>query len=123
MTESSEGAETPTPDITPAVFHVLLALADGAMHGYAIMQAVEESTDGEVRLPPGTLYRSIKKMLESGLIEETDGPAEVEEDDERRRYYAITPEGRRVATREARRLAGLVGLARAKRFLEGTDTA
>lgn len=113
----------PTPEVTPAIFHILLALGKGERHGYAIMQEVEEVTGGEVRVPPGTLYRSIKRMLDAGLIRDADGPEEADDGDERRRYYALTGRGREVAIREAQRLAGLVGLARARKFLEGTDPA
>lgn len=109
--------------LTPAVFQILLALADGERHGYAIMKDVEASTGGRVRLGPGTLYRSIKRMLADGLIEECDERPDPDLDDERRRYYRLTALGRRVARAEAERLAGLVQLARAKRLLHGPAPA
>ena len=106
-----------TPDdllpLPPAVFHILVSLADGDRHGYAIIQDVAARSDGSVKLGPGTLYRSIQRMLEQDLIVETATRPAREEDDERRRYYRITPLGRQVATAEAERLAGLVKLARA----------
>jgi DNA-binding PadR family transcriptional regulator len=103
--------------LTPAVFHILLALADRERHGYSIMQDVECRTGGKVRLVPGTLYGSIKRMLADGLIEETDERPDAELDDERRRYYRLTAFGRRVAAAEAERLQSLVLEARAKKLL------
>ena len=97
----------------PAVFHILTVLAQGDQHGYAILRAVREQTAGRVRLGPGTLYRSIQRMLEEGLIEELDDRPDPEQDDERRRYYRITRPGRNAARAEAQRLADLVDLARA----------
>jgi DNA-binding PadR family transcriptional regulator len=114
--------QNPPPELTPAMFHILLALADGPCHGYAIMQHVERSTRGEMRLPPGTLYRSIKRLLAGRLIDEADSPGNGDED-ERRRYYALSGVGREVAAAEARRLADIVGLARSKKLLEGYDRA
>jgi DNA-binding PadR family transcriptional regulator len=109
--------EQPVPDsllpLPPATFHILLALGEGNRHGYAIMEQVRERTHGEVRLSPGTLYRSIQRMLEQGLVEETRERPVPEEDDERRRYYRITPFGAATARAEARRLSDLVRLARA----------
>jgi DNA-binding PadR family transcriptional regulator len=101
--------------LTPAVFHILLALADGERHGYAIMQEVETRTRREVRLGPGTLYGSIKRMLADRLIEESE--ERPDPDDERRRYYRLTSFGRLVAIAEAERLENLVGAARAKKLL------
>lgn len=96
-----------------AAFHILIALAAGDRHGYAIIQEVVAATGGQLRLGAGTLYRSLQRMLEQGLIEETvDRPAP-EADDERRRYYRITPHGRDAARAEAGRLAGMVRLAHA----------
>jgi DNA-binding PadR family transcriptional regulator len=106
--------------LTPAVFHILLALADQERHGYGIMLEVERSTAGEVRLGPGTLYGSIKRMLAAGLIKETDERPDPELDDKRRRYYCLTELGRRVAQAEARRLSDLVQQARIKRLLPNT---
>jgi len=102
-----------------ASFHILLALADEDRHGYAIIQEVAMRTGGELKLSAGTLYRSIQRLLEQGLIVETrDRPAPAE-DDERRRYYRITPEGTAAAREEARRLAQLVKMARAKGLAPG----
>lgn len=103
--------------LTPAMFHVLLALADAERHGYAIMQAVLESTDGRVSMGPGTLYGTIKRLLEANLIEESDSRPDPQLDDERRRYYRLTAFGHRVAAAEAQRHATLVRVARAKGLL------
>jgi DNA-binding PadR family transcriptional regulator len=100
--------------LTPAVFHILLALAGGERHGYAIMADVSAATQGEIAMGPGTLYGSIKRMIASKLIEETDERPAPDQDDERRRYYRLTGLGRRVAAAESRRLAKLVQLAQAK---------
>jgi len=105
--------------LLPATFHILLAVADEDRHGYAIIQEVLARTNGDVRLSAGTLYRSIQRMLEQGLILETDERPAPELDDERRRYYRITPFGRSVARAEAERLARLVKLARASGFAPG----
>ena len=94
-------------------FHILVALADGDRHGYSIMQDVSTRTDGKVRLSAGTLYSAIRRMLEQGLIEELRESPDPESEDERRRYYALTPLGRSVATAEARRLTALLSQARA----------
>jgi DNA-binding PadR family transcriptional regulator len=111
--------------LSPAVFHILLALVDGDRHGYAVMQEVEASTGGEVRLGPGTLYGAIKRLREQGLIEEVEGPAgaEAASDDERRRYYHLTALGHRVAALEAERLERLLAAARAKRLLPSARPA
>ena len=98
--------------LQPAVFHILMVLAEGDNHGYAIIGAIAARTDGRVRIGAGTLYRSIQRMLEDGLVTEIDERPAPEEDDERRRYYRITPFGRRAATAETQRLADLVKLAR-----------
>ena len=98
--------------LQPATFHILVALADGPRHGYAIIQDVAARTNGEIKLSPGTLYRSIQRMLDDGLVVETrERPAD---DDERRRYYRLTPLGRAVAEAEAARLTDLVRMARAR---------
>jgi DNA-binding PadR family transcriptional regulator len=110
-----------TPDpadflpLTPAIAHILLALADGDRHGYGIMQEVERLTSGSVRMGPGTLYGTIKRMLASGLVEEADEGPDPDLDDERRRYYRMTPLGRAVLQAETARMEALVGAARAKR--------
>jgi DNA-binding PadR family transcriptional regulator len=106
----------PLPTIT---FHILLALAEEDLHGYAIIQNVAARTDGELKIGAGTLYRSIQRMLDQGLAVETrERPAPVD-DDERRRYYRITKFGSQVARAEARRLAQLVKFARKSGFVEG----
>ena len=94
-----------------AAFHILVALADGDRHGYAIMQEVSERTGGRTRLNPGTLYTTIGRLLEQGLIEEL-GARPGGRDDERRRYYRLTRTGRRVAERELARLGDMVAFGR-----------
>src|SRR5260370_1344157 len=94
-----------------AVFHILVALADRERHGYGIMQDIAARTAGKMRLSPGTLYGSIKRMLEQGLVQESDERPDPALDDERRRYYRITPFGRRVAGAETERLSRLVSQA------------
>lgn len=108
--------------LTPAVLNILLALADEERHGYGIMKEVEWRTGGEMRLGPGTLYGSIKRLLEQGLIEDSDERPDPEMDDERRRYYRITEFGQRVAASEAERLEALVRAARAKGIMGSTGT-
>ncbi len=102
--------------LPPATFHILLALAGDDLHGYAIMQEVGSRTNGEVTLSAGTLYRSIQRMLEQGLIAELRERPVPELDDERRRYYRITPLGTAVARAETARLTSLLKLARASGF-------
>jgi len=135
---------TPDPKellpLTPVVLHILLALADGrrsseteeaaGRHGYAVAQEVEAMTEGQIRMGPGTLYGSIQRMLTSGLIEEVArgkgigrGPAAGADEDERRRYYRISPLGRRVLQLELARLARVVVVARAKHLLAGPEPA
>jgi DNA-binding PadR family transcriptional regulator len=109
--------------LTPAVLHILLAVADGEQHGYAIARAVEELTEGTVRMGPGTLYGSIGRMVESGLLEESSRPRGRAADDERRRFYRLTPLGRRVLESETDRLARVVALARAKNVLRRPEPA
>ena len=105
--------------LPPAAFHILLALARDELHGYAIIQDVAARTDGEIRLGAGTLYRTIQRMLEQGLIVESRRRPARELDDERRRYYRITPFGSDVARAEARRLMQLVRMARVQGFATG----
>ena len=100
--------------LPPATFHILLALVDQERHGYAIIQDVEARTGGELRLSAGTLYRSIARMVEQGLIAEVTRRPAARLDDERRRYYRITPFGTAVARAEMARLGQLVRLARAR---------
>ena len=108
--------------LTPAVFHILLALSDGEKHGYAIMRVVEETTQGRMVLGPGTLYGAIKRLLRSGLIVESDYRPDPVIDDSRRRYYRLTDLGREVLIAESERLADLVEYARRKDLL-GTKRA
>lgn len=110
--QQSVDPETLLP-LTPAVFQIMLSLADGERHGYSILREVERSTDGKVKLGPTTLYRSIRQMLAAGLIEEAEERPDPALDDERRRYYRLTTFGRQVALAEMRRLEWLVSMARA----------
>lgn len=103
--------------LTPAVFQILLALAGGERHGYGLMQEVLAQTGGTFRLGPGTLYGSIKRMLADGLIEESGARPDPALDDERRRYYRLTPFGRQVAAAETARLAQLVAVAQRRDLL------
>jgi DNA-binding PadR family transcriptional regulator len=103
--------------LTPAVFHVLLALGDGELHGYAIMQEVARHTEGRIKMGPGTLYGTIKRLIEAGLIEESDGRPDPDLDDERRRYYRLTGVGQRVLKAEAQRYADMVAVARGKKLI------
>jgi DNA-binding PadR family transcriptional regulator len=107
---------SPNP-LTPAVFHILLAIADGERHGYGIMQEVSARTGGKVTLGPGTLYGTINRMLEAGMIEESGERSDPALNDERRRYYRITRKGRRAAATEAGRLQELLRVARTKHLL------
>lgn len=101
--------------LSPAVFHILLALADEEHHGYAIMRDIEDRTDGLVRVGPGMLYGSIKWLVADGFIEEA--PAKGKGEDERRKYYRLTADGRGLLKAEATRLETAVGLARSRRVL------
>src|SRR5713226_5363551 len=115
MTDRDSDPDSLLP-LPPATFHILLALAEDDRHGYGIIQDVAARTDGELKLSAGTLYRSIQRMLEQGLLVETRERPAPEDDDERRRYYRITPYGEAVAKAEARRLTRLVKMARAAGF-------
>jgi DNA-binding PadR family transcriptional regulator len=108
MGVSTDGPGASLPPLTPAGFQVLLALTPGATHGYAVMRFVEQVTGGAVRLGPGTLYRTISRLVADGLVEETEGDDPGAPHDARRRYYRLTPLGRRAAVAEATLLAGLV---------------
>jgi DNA-binding PadR family transcriptional regulator len=113
----------PFGPLTAAMFHVLLALAGDDLHGYAILKEVELRTGGKVRLSTGTLYGIIKRLLNDGLIAELRSrPAEAQ-DDERRRYYRLTPQGRQVATAEAERMDEILSVARSRNLLKKTRTA
>jgi len=106
--------------LKPADLHILLALLGEELHGYAIMQRVHDESGGQVELELGSLYRLIARLTDAGLIAPAAARFRKAGDDPRRRYYRITPLGREVAAREARRLAGVVKLARSLRLLEGT---
>jgi DNA-binding PadR family transcriptional regulator len=110
--KQSDAADASRP-LAPAIFQILVALADQDRHGYAIMQDVAGRTAGRMKLSPGTLYGSIKRMLEDGLVVEIDERPDPDNDDERRRYYRLTPFGRAVAQTEADRLTTLLRQARA----------
>jgi DNA-binding PadR family transcriptional regulator len=99
------------PPLTPAAFQVLLALAAGEAHGYAVMRFVEQLTAGTVRLGPGTLYRTIGRLLADGLVEEVEGGDPAAPHDARRRYYRLTAQGRQAARAEAALLARMVAAA------------
>src|SRR6202047_4856565 len=105
--------------LKPPVFHILLALADEERHGYGIMQDVARQTNDVLQLGPGTLYGCLKRMLAAGLVEESEERPDPELDDERRRYYRMTPLGRSTVRAEASRLAGAVSAAKAKLGLAG----
>lgn len=104
--------------LTPAVFHILLALIDEERHGYGIMLEIAARTQQRVLMGPGTLYGTLKRMLEGGLIQECGERVDPNLNDERRRYYRITKQGRRAAAGEAERLQDLVKMARAKALLK-----
>ena len=122
MTVTSPDEIRESLPLTPAAFHVLLALADRERHGYAIMQEVEKTTAGRVSMGPGTLYGTIKRLLASGWIDESEERPDPEIDDRRRRYYRLTDLGRRVAAAEATRLDEAVAEARSRRLLPATPT-
>jgi DNA-binding PadR family transcriptional regulator len=113
---TTRAPETYLP-LPPATFHILLALADGEQHGYAIMKGVMDRSEGAVRLGPGTLYGALKRLLEAGLVEESGERADPQRGDERRRYYRLTSLGVAVARAEARRLDAMVRAARSKKLL------
>ena len=117
MNDSTQDQKT-AGRLTRSEFHILLALADVQRHGYGIMQEVAARSDGRVRLGPGTLYGAIKRLLAAGLIEESaERPASPRDDPRRRRYYRLTPGGRKVAVEEAEHLERLVQVARTKRLV------
>jgi DNA-binding PadR family transcriptional regulator len=109
--------------LTPALFHVLLALADGDKHGYAILKEVSLLTGGEVRLSTGTLYGILKRLLQDGMIHESRRRPAAQTDDERRIYYRLTPFGQRVTAAEAERHEKVVALARLKKVLRRPEMA
>jgi DNA-binding PadR family transcriptional regulator len=106
------------PPLTPALFQVLVALADGDKHGYAILKEVEEQTAGEVQLSTGTLYGIIKRLLSDGLIVEVRRRPALESDDQRRRYYHLTTAGREAAMAEAVRMEKALDRARTKHLIK-----
>jgi DNA-binding PadR family transcriptional regulator len=120
MDETTSQVDKALP-LTPAVFHILLALADGERHGYGIMLEVEAMTEGRVEMGPGTLYGTIKRTIKAGLIVESDDRPDPELDDERRRYYRLTAFGRRVLAAEVERLTALVDIAQSKRVPCGVE--
>jgi DNA-binding PadR family transcriptional regulator len=114
MSLKDQSAAADLTPLSPATFHILLSLGQGERHGYAIKREVAARTEGKLKLGPGVLYGSINKMLELGLIEESADRPDPHLDDERRRYYRITPYGRKVAQAEAVRMRDLVQLAAAR---------
>ena len=116
MNSGKQEPESMLP-LTLAILHILLALVDRERHGYGIMQEISARTEGKVRMGPGTLYGSIKRMLKDGLIEESGERPDPNLDDERRRYYHVTDFGQRFLRAEARRLAQLVDVAHSKQLL------
>ena len=118
MTQSIKQPEDFLP-LTAAEFHILMVLADEKRHGYAIMQQISDDTDGAVTLGPGTLYTTIKRLLDRGWIEDVEPPAHA--DDTRRKYYSLTADGGRVVRAEAQRLAQLVQRAEQIGLLKGTS--
>jgi DNA-binding PadR family transcriptional regulator len=117
MSDVIKGPETYIP-LSPAVFNILLALADGEKHGYGIMLEVEANTGGQVNMGPGTLYGSIKRMLKARLICESDERPDPDLDDQRRRYYELTELGRKVLRAESQRLVNQVAVVQRKNVFE-----
>ena len=121
MTKRRRDPDTLLP-LTPGMFQVLIALADGDKHGYAIIKEVARRTAGEVSLSAGTLYTIVRRFVQEGVIVETDARPDPALDDERRRYYRLTDFGRDVAKAEARRMETALGMARAKHLIPRTRT-
>ncbi len=109
--------------LTPAVLQILMALADGERHGYAIAQEIERSSRDHLRMGPGTLYGSLQRMLDDRLIEPAPAPDRRDPDNARRRYYRLTPSGRRSLHAELDRLAAIVAFAKRKRLLRSPEPA
>ena len=120
---AAQSNSEPFGPLTPAMFHVLLALAGDDLHGYAILKEVELRTGGKVKLSTGTLYGIIKRLLADGLVAELRSRPAQSEDDERRRYYRLTPKGREVAAAEAERMDEVLSIARSRNLLKKTRTA
>jgi DNA-binding PadR family transcriptional regulator len=116
MTRQQRSADTFLP-LTSPMLHTLVALADGDKHGYAILKEIERRTEGAVRLSAGTLYALLSRATADGLIVETDERPDLALDDERRRYYRLSPLGRRVAVAEIERLESIVEMAREKKLV------
>jgi DNA-binding PadR family transcriptional regulator len=112
----SVGMVTSTPPLTPAVFHILLALSSGERHGYGIMKQVEADSQGKVSMGPGTLYGSLKRMLDAGLVKESDKRVDPEMDDQRRIYYQITAMGAEALAAELERYQRIVTLAQQRKL-------
>ena len=108
--------------LTPAVFHILLVLTNDDRHGYSIMREIADITEGKIQMGPGTLYGTIKRMLQVGLIAEADERPDPLLDDSRRRYYTMTELGRKVLNAEIERLARLVEIARRKKSIQGENS-
>jgi DNA-binding PadR family transcriptional regulator len=123
MSRPTEADGREQSPLTPAMFHVLLALVDEEMHGYAILKEVERRTAGKVRLSAGTLYGIIKRLNGEGWIAESGRRPAAGVDDERRRYYRLTDQGRSIAVAEARRLEELVAMARNKKLFAKPELA
>ena len=113
-------ATNPIPPLTPAVFHILLALSSGERHGYGIMKQVEADSQGRVTMGPGTLYGSLKRMLDAGLVRESDKRVDPEMDDERRIYYQITAVGAQALAAELERYNHIVTLAQQRKLFPKT---
>ena len=109
-----------TPPLTPAVFHILLALSSGERHGYGIMKQVEADSQGNVTMGPGTLYGSLKRMLDAGLVRESDKRIDPEMDDQRRIYYQMTSVGIQALAAELERYKRIVALAQERKLLPKT---
>ncbi len=117
---SSDYMTTSTPPLTPAVFHILLALSNGERHGYGIMKQVEADSEGNVSMGAGTLYGSLKRMLDSGLVKESDKRVDPEMDDERRIYYQITGVGKKALEAELERYKNIVNVAQKRKLFPKT---
>lgn len=117
---ASMPATVPNPPLTPAVFHILLALSGGERHGYGIMKQVEADSQGKVTMGPGTLYGSLKRMLDAGLIRESDKRVDPEMDDQRRIYYQITGSGAQALAAELERYQRIVTIAQNRNLFPKT---
>lgn len=118
MSNNKSSSKTKTP-LTPAVLHILLALSTEERHGYGIMKQVEQESQGKVKMGPGTLYGSIGRMIEAGLVAESNKKAAAGSDDERRVYYRITASGRRALAAELQRYRDVVAVAKRKQLSLG----